>query len=194
MQALAEQITDIFLINGYNDDDRWIEIKDLTQFQLSKNILNSYFQLILQKNGKYKLFIKWFHIYRNKCPDIDMYSYNLYLPYILESINATFWTPKFHTDLLYYVYNDNDNDNDNDISPCHQIVCTTLMCNEYYKFSLPIMVLTYIMEFFPQIDFRSSKYNHIRKYSNTNANNRVYDNDNDDEDYNYYNSNYFNYN
>ena len=163
--ALPERITDIKPDDDndaiYNIRNPWVEITDLADFQRDGCYgTNSYFQLILQKNGKYKLFIKWYRLTRETpiYPFIDINNYDLYLRYFLDALDATFWAPRFHKGLVYFINNDY-------ISPCHQMVCTTLLCNQDFKISLPIMVLIYIMQFLPQIEFRNSKYNHIHKYS-----------------------------
>jgi hypothetical protein len=104
-------------------------------------------------------------------PCMSSNHYNAILPTILKYFSQQWWSCNSHEDLyhfktsesyneIYYAAMESDNvrntaiNYDNMISPCHQLVMSTLLCSQEFSVRLPLRVIVNILTFLPQEIFR----------------------------------------
>ena len=113
---------------------------------------------------RYKYLFRENYYYTSPC--MSSKDYDKFLPDILKYFGQIWWSPYSHEELYYfkcaysyfrYASKRTPEEFDNDtlvISPCHQLVTATLLCNRDFVAPLPERVVLYILTFLPQTMFR----------------------------------------
>ena len=156
-------------------NNEWIPLTSLEDLQILSNYQkmgNADYLLKKQADGTWEPFYCMHMILRGGTsgPYIETSKYREILPHLLDYFGANFWSPLFHVELSHFGSYINANnrflllDDTNllykKISPCHQMVITTLLCNNAmaYHTKLPLYILIEIMKFFTQETFRLDSY------------------------------------
>ena len=92
-------------------------------------------------------------------PCIHERDYDSVLPVLLKHFNQQFWSLSSHEDLCHFktttsFTKSGSHNFDDMVSPCQQIVMSTLLCNDYFGERLPCYVIVNILSFLPQELFR----------------------------------------
>jgi len=122
---------------------------------------------ITDKNGKKILLFRYDgSLFLEGCtqyPCIKSKAYNELLSLLLSWLGQEWWSPSSHEDLCHYKTVEDFEEMRKEgcsyydellVSPCHQLVMSTFVCNDYFSVPLPQHIIIKILGFLPQEFFR----------------------------------------